>query len=355
MNPDFRVHVDFFDHFKAIKLQKQLGPEGVIALMRLWAWTAKNRPNGVLSGMDGVDVEIAARWSGKQGAFNDVTTALRLLDFADGAYRLHDWKDYNEWQAEAQNRSDSSRLARMAKIYPEIYKKLEQAGIKGLSREVYNAITSSKDSLTTVERLLTNASSPFLSSPCLSSPYYAEEERESSLRSDSLSGPSIPDVTAGSPSEAAQEGTLRKKQAKKHPTEFPENSEAYQLAVVMRNTLKANVPTLKEPDLQKWARCFDVAMRNDDRMKNASFVAQVIAWACSDSFWRANIQSPGKLREKFDQLTAKMETEAAKKRNSPQSMPWKSPAQRRFEANQQAGREAKRLLFGEQEVREYQQ
>lgn len=102
MNTDFRVAVDFFDHFKTIKLERQLGPEGVIALMRLWAWSAKNRPDGVLSGMDADDIEIAARWNGVQRAFNDVITSLRFLDCVDGTYRLHDWKDHNEWQAEAQ-------------------------------------------------------------------------------------------------------------------------------------------------------------------------------------------------------------------------------------------------------------
>lgn len=138
------------------------------------------------------------------------------------------------------------------------------------------------------------------------------------------------------------------KKAKPEPA-FAEDSEAYRLAVFMRDTLKANVPTLKEPDLQKWAQEFDKALRNDERMGEARFVAQVVKWACSDGFWRANIQSPGKLREKFDQLTAKMETEAAKARASPPGGAWKSPAQRRLEANQQAGREAKRLLFGDQE------
>ncbi len=89
---------------------------------------------------------------------------------------------------------------------------------------------------------------------------------------------------------------------------FGEDSEPYRLAVFMRDTLKANLPTLKEPNLQKWASAFDVAIRNDERMIDVRFTAQVIKWACSDDFWKANIQSPGKLREKFDQLTAKMES-----------------------------------------------
>jgi len=115
----------------------------------------------------------------------------------------------------------------------------------------------------------------------------------------------------------------------------------------MRDTLKANVPTLKEPNLQQWARSFAVALRNDERMAEPHFVAEVIKWACSDSFWRANIQSPDKLRQKFDQLTAKMESEADKARTASKTGKWVSPAQRRVEANREACEEAKRLLFGD--------
>ena len=115
----------------------------------------------------------------------------------------------------------------------------------------------------------------------------------------------------------------------------------------MRNTLKANVPTLKEPNLQAWARSFDVALRNDERMSEAHFVAEVIKWACSDIFWRTNIQSPEKLRKQFDKLTAKMESEAEKARAASKAEKWMSPAERRVESNKAACEEAKRLLFGD--------
>jgi hypothetical protein len=330
MNTDIRLSVGFFDHPKTIKLERQLGLPGVVALIRLWVWAAQNRPSGVLSGMDEEDIEIAARWNGEQGAFNAVITSLKLLDCVDGIHHIHDWQEHNTWQAEAENRSDASRFSRMAKTFPDAYKALKQAGVKGISHEVYAVITESNDRLTTVERLLKNRLSPFLTSPCLSSPSPTlPEVRESSLRSDSLSGPDGPD-----------EKKLHHKKAPHEP--LPEDSEAFRLAVFMRDTLKANLPTLKEPDLQKWARDFDVALRNDERMSDPGFVTQVIKWACSDKFWRTNIHSPTKLREKFDQLAAKMEASAI-----PQQTTWQSPAQRRVEQNVAACAEAKAMLLSD--------
>lgn len=87
-------------------------------------------------------------------------------------------------------------------------------------------------------------------------------------------------------------------------------------------------------------------------MSEPHFLAEVIKWACSDIFWRTNIQSPEKLRKQFDQLTAKMESAAEKARTVPNTGVWKSGAQRRVETNQKAGRDAKRLLFGDTPVTE---
>ena len=348
MNRDIRLSVGFFDHPKIIKLERQLGYEGVIALIRLWLWVAQNRPSGLLSGMDDEDIAIAARWNGEATAFMDVITRLRLLDVESDTCLIHDWQEHNTWQSEAENRSNASRLSRMAKTHPDIYKILEQAGIKGISREEYGVITASNDPQAIVERWLTTPLSPFLTSPLPSLPFSSssipEEERESSLRSDSLSGPHGPDeeVKAASPKREKTEKAKTLPPAK--ALAFSPDSPAYCLAVLMRDTLQANVPTLKEPDVQKWAYSFDVALRNDERMANPNFVAEVIKWACADSFWRANIQSPDKLREKFDQLTAKMENEAGK--NAPHN---KSPAVRRMEQNRAAVAEAKAMLFGEQQ------
>ena len=349
MNSDIRLSVGFFDHPKIIKLERQLGHEGVIALMRLWLWVAQNRPSGLLSGMDDEDIAIAARWNGEATAFKDVMTRLRLLDVVDGACQIHDWQEHNTWQSEAENRSNASRLSRMAKTHPEIYKVLENAGIKGISKEAYGVITASNDPQAAVERLLTTPLSPFLTLPNLSSPFpflsTTPGEREPSPCSGSLSEPDGPDAQ---PENSPQKKPGKKVQEPKPSAQpLPEDSDAYRLAVLMRDTLKANVPTLKEPNLQQWARSFDVMLRNDERMAEPPFVAEVIKWACSDSFWRTNIQSPDKLRKQFDQLTAKMESEAEKARIASKGEKWKSPAQRRVEANQEACREAKRLLFGD--------
>ena len=94
MNTDFRVNVNFLDHPKTVKLERRLGFVGVKSLMRLWSWSAINRPDGQL-GTDIEDIEIAGQWSGEPDLFVNTLVALRWLDLSsDGNYSLHDWEEY---------------------------------------------------------------------------------------------------------------------------------------------------------------------------------------------------------------------------------------------------------------------
>lgn len=163
MNTDIRLSVGFWDHPKIVKLERRLGLEGVKSLQILWLWAAQNRPDGVLDGMDAEDIEIAAKWNGVQGSFKDALTEINAVDFDGENYILHGWKEHNEWQASSHQRSDSSRFNRMAKTYSDIYEKLKALGVKGVSADVYSALTGVNGPSTLLELCSRNALSPFLS------------------------------------------------------------------------------------------------------------------------------------------------------------------------------------------------
>lgn len=62
-------------------------------------------------------------------------------------------------------------------------------------------------------------------------------------------------------------------------------------------------PGHKEPNFDKWANTLRL-MRERDGRTHAE-IRELFAWANADSFWKTNILSPDKLREKWDQLTIK--------------------------------------------------
>ena len=77
------------------------------------------------------------------------------------------------------------------------------------------------------------------------------------------------------------------------------------LAELLNERITAWLPNAKVPaNLDTWANELRLAMVQDGRTEQE--LESVIRWATADSFWRGNILSAKKLREKFDQLQGKM-------------------------------------------------
>jgi len=146
-NTDFRTNVGFFDHPKTLRLQKKLGSDGVIHLQRLWAYTAVNKPKGII---DRDLVEDASRWTGEEGLFLKTLLDLKFLDVVDDSLvAVHDWEEHNHWAFNADERSEEAR---------------RRANIRWHNSEETREDASSNASSNAV------SNAPFLSSPSPTSP-----------------------------------------------------------------------------------------------------------------------------------------------------------------------------------------
>ena len=85
---------------------------------------------------------------------------------------------------------------------------------------------------------------------------------------------------------------------------FPDDSDEVRLSQLLADLITANIETFKQPNIQSWARHIDLMIRVDKRTPED--IEAVVRWCQQDSFWKSNILSTSKLRQKFDQLTAKM-------------------------------------------------
>jgi hypothetical protein len=88
---------------------------------------------------------------------------------------------------------------------------------------------------------------------------------------------------------------------------YSQNSDEFRLAELLFNLIRERNPTHKKPNLQMWASIIDKMIRLDSR--KADDIDAVIKWSQADLFWQNNVLSTQKLREKFDQLILRMETE----------------------------------------------
>ena len=94
---------------------------------------------------------------------------------------------------------------------------------------------------------------------------------------------------------------------------FEKNADAYKLSVfLLKEILKNNPHTrlhgqtekARDKTVQRWAKDIDLLICKDGQ--EPSFISQVIQFATADNFWKANILSGFKLRDKWDQLTSQM-------------------------------------------------
>lgn len=142
MNKDFRVSVDFFIHHKTKRVHKRAGDAGVISLLRLWAYAAKHRSDGLLEGMEPADIEAVADWSGEDGLFANTLQDIGFLDQTENGLALHGWRENNPWAADAAARTDKARFSRLSQVNLKEYERLKAKGISSVSRKDYENLAN---------------------------------------------------------------------------------------------------------------------------------------------------------------------------------------------------------------------
>lgn len=85
---------------------------------------------------------------------------------------------------------------------------------------------------------------------------------------------------------------------------FLSDSIEVRLAEFLLLKIHSRNPKFKKPNLQSWAKHIDYMIRQDNRTPEE--IRHVIEWSQTDPFWKSNILSTSKLREKFDQLIEKI-------------------------------------------------
>jgi len=139
---DYRVKIGVQQHPKIVKLKRRHGAEGVLALFRLWEYTAMNCSKGVLHGLDDESVAIASNWNGGMGWVDDLVE-LHLLDVAiDGIYSIHDWKDHNRYAYFAEERSEQAKKAIDAR-WNKKYKGNQEANTDSITKRTTECNTPS--------------------------------------------------------------------------------------------------------------------------------------------------------------------------------------------------------------------
>src|SRR5262245_34552878 len=120
MPRDFRLAADFFDHPKALLLQDLHGADGVLGILRLWAYAAQYAPDGHLALATETTIADIVWRSGvtMRGECPpaDLVKDLLMIGFLevcpDGCgYVIHNWTERQSWLIGAEEREKAASKA----------------------------------------------------------------------------------------------------------------------------------------------------------------------------------------------------------------------------------------------------
>lgn len=111
------------------------------------------------------------------------------------------------------------------------------------------------------------------------------------------------------------------KKKPKQPKKYDEESTYFKMAVYFHDKVTAVAKDagvehlVKKANLQKWADDFRKLIELDGIDKRLA--KEVMDWVTQDSFWRTNVLSASKFREKFGELAIKMKSTKKPKQSAP--------------------------------------
>jgi len=107
--------------------------------------------------------------------------------------------------------------------------------------------------------------------------------------------------------------------AKPKPSKYKFNDDQMNFAKAVYAKVKEVTPQMKEPNIESWANTARLMVESDKFL--LIDVWNVFQWANSDNFWRTNILSVSKLREKYPELKAKSQGATEKPKQKPVERP----------------------------------
>lgn len=215
----------------------------------------------------------------------------------------------NFYEAQETKQSDKARQRESRNTRLELARAqgLGDADARAAARPDYYPVTNrdQPSQNVTIGHDWSHAVTPGHSVPCLAVPSRAV------LRSD-VAGAAAPCDPPGNP--LADGSSLPVARPAKPKAAKPEPSAAaLELSAYLGGAIRTHTPGFSAPDATSkgWARDIDLAMRIDGR--SAEQLRTVIdeAHRSADPFWRSNLLSGKKLREKFDQLWIKAQQHSA--------------------------------------------
>jgi hypothetical protein len=247
--------------FKRLKRRLGLRHWQCVGLLEaLWLATRSNAYLGDIGKLSNEDIAAALEWDSDADELVEALVDTEWLD-RDEQFRLivHHWSQHCPTYLKGAAEKHKA-------IFADVAAQLRQQPAKQVAMEPAKHVAEQ---------------------PCIAAP--------PNLTKPNLTKPNLTNPTQPFSSSANAAGGERR-------VKFSDEEMA--LARFVFERVRVVVPNHKTPNLDNWANEIRL-MRRDGEDRTLEGIRQLFVWANSDSFWKSNILSPAKLREKWDQLQAR--------------------------------------------------
>lgn len=321
-------HQELATHPKTKRLATQLGvslPAAIGHLHLLWYWALTHAEDGDLTGYSVQEIAAECQWSGDPDHFVEglvscgggIKSGAGFLERdAEGNLCIHDWMLYaGRLLNQRENNARRVRVWRSKARSPRPVAEPVQAAAPAPTPEPAAEASTKQDATAAAEPVPGDtspaeaAAEPVAASQGeASEPVACDVPVTYGLRTHNVHAcnvATVPNRTVPDRTHASSAPSVPTPSAPARAS-----PEAHRLAELLRGCIVANHPTARcardDPALlPRWAREVERLLRVDGR--SPPEVERVIRWCQADAFWRANILSPAKLRQKWDTLWLQMQ------------------------------------------------
>lgn len=122
-----RVFTSFYDHLKTMRLRVAIGDDAYWVPPKLWAYAAKNRPDGCFEKFTAAEIAMAIGYTKDASSMLQALLQAGFMD--ENPLRIHDWAEHNGYHKTYSDRASKAAKARWEK--EELTEDRKGADLKG--------------------------------------------------------------------------------------------------------------------------------------------------------------------------------------------------------------------------------
>lgn len=281
-------------------------PTAVGSLHMLWWWIVEFVPDGNITGIHPATIAQQMHFRGDPDVLIDALFQSGFIEETETGRAIASWKEIGGQILQNRSKDAARKADSRAKAKVE---KSQSNSVQKKSNGHPMDIQAKSDAEIEIEKEIKNKKDIQDITP----------NQEKEQNQDQNPNPQQSAEKSAAQDEQTGEDSKKGKKGSKKKTEYAEDSPFLQMAHYLKKKIDGFAETegiahlTKRSNMQNWANDFRLLVETDGQ-NDHNLIFAVMDWLPSNEFWRKNVLSGSKFREKFGKLALEMRSDEAKRK-----------------------------------------